>query len=164
MVATVTGRPVVSLFADCAYCPQSTSFRCLNCQTPICPECCPSDYCPECQPAPVAPLLGWSAAYEGVEDNAVAVACTRCGDRIYVDDPTDDAYCAACAMPAAEVAALGMVPSATPADRSFMTPCSFCGDPMYGTDTDGTRHPRCARFLAGLDARRTTRKEQPIAA
>ena len=35
---------------------------------------------------------------------------------------------------------------------------------MYGTDRDGTRHLRCARFLAGLDARPGTRKDAPIAA
>jgi hypothetical protein len=31
------------------------------------------------------------------------------------------------------------------------------GDPMDGTDTGGIRHPRCARFLAGLNARRVAR-------
>src|SRR5215203_4495790 len=142
MVATVAAAPVVSMFALCAYCPASTSFRCLNCGTAMCPDCCPSDYCPECQPAPVAPFVvlgGWSFADEGVEDNAVAVECAGCGDTIYTEDAGDDAYCTACSMPAAEVAALRMVPAPI---RPAPAACLFCGDPMYGRDTDGTRHPR----------------------
>src|SRR5215217_1481661 len=135
MVATVATRRVVSMFALCAYCPAATSFRCLNCGTAMCPDCCPSDYCPECQPAPVAPFVvlgGWRFADEGVEDDAVAVECAGCGDRIYVDDPTDDAYCAACSMPAAEVAALRMVPVHRPT-------CERCGFPLRAGDP-----PRCA--------------------
>src|SRR5215208_5231902 len=135
MVATVTAALVVSMFAACAYCPAATSFRCLNCGTAMCPDCVPGDYCPDCwtPSAPVA-LRGWSFADEGTDDDTVAVACTGCGDRICVDDPTDDAYCAACSLPAAEVAALRMVPAPAP------VACLLCGDPMYGTDTDGTRH------------------------
>jgi hypothetical protein len=59
-------------------------------------------------------------------------------------------------MPPADVA-LRMVPAPVRAA------CAFCGDPMYGTDSDGTRHPRCARFVASLDARPLT-KEDAIAA
>ena len=88
-------------------------------------------------PAPVTPLMGWSAADEGIDDDAVAVACAGCGDRIYVDAPSDDAYCAACAMPAAEVAALRMV---TPA----RTDCPLCSLTIYCEDAynAGTRHAR----------------------
>src|SRR5215213_6743946 len=154
MLQTVAAAPVVSLLAACTFCPALTSFSCLNCGTAMCPDCCPSDLCPDCRPAPVAPLVvlgGWSFADEGTEDDAVAVACAGCGDRLYVDDPTDDAYCAACAMPAAELAALRMVPAPAP------VACLFCGQPIYRGDGDdaGTRHARCGRFLAGLDARYT---------
>jgi hypothetical protein len=106
------------------------------------------------------PLKGWSFApsLPEVDEIAVIVACEMCGDTFSTEDPDDDTLCCACSMPPAELAALRMVPApARPA-------CLFCGDPMYGTDSDGTRHPRCARFLAGLDARRDTRKDQPIAA
>ena len=47
MLQTVAAAPVVSMFARCAYCPQSTSFRCLRCGTAICPHCVPGDYCPD---------------------------------------------------------------------------------------------------------------------
>src|SRR5215212_4493772 len=128
MLQTVA-RPAVSLFVRCAYCPARTSFACLNCGTAICPECCPGDYCPDCLPAPVTPLVGWSLAHEGVEDDAVAVACAGCGDRIYVDgDPSDDAYCEACTMPAADFAALRMVPAPVA--------CLLCGQPIYRGDAD----------------------------
>src|SRR4051812_16306929 len=162
VAAAPVARPVVSMFAACAYCPAATSFRCLNCGTAMCPDCVPGDLCPDCWPAPVAPVValgGWCFADEGTDDDAVAVACAGCGDRIYTDDPSDDTYCAACSMDPADCAALRMT-SETPAA------CAFCGAPMYGSDTDdaGTRHPRCARFLAGLDARRASWKEAPIAA
>jgi hypothetical protein len=107
---------------------------------------------------PLVVLGGWSFADEGVEDDAVAVACAGCGDRIYVDDPSDDAYCAACTMPAAELAALPTVP-APPA-------CLLCGAPIYRGDADdaGTRHRWCGRFIARMDARREMREENaPIA-
>jgi hypothetical protein len=151
MLQTVATRPVVSMFAACAYCPAQTSFRCLSCQTAICPDCCPSDYCPDCQrPAPVAPLMGWSMVRESANDGdcSVRVECVGCGDHFWTEDPDDDVYCAAYAMDPAERAALRMVPAAPVA-------CAFCGQPMYGRDTDdaGSRHPRCARFLASLDAR-----------
>jgi hypothetical protein len=161
MVQTLTApvaRPFVSMFARCAYCPGMTSFRCLNCQTPICPDCVPSDYCPECRPAPVTPLMGWSMVNDGnVADDATfyAVTCAGCGDTFQSEEPDDD-MCAACADPvlAAELRAMRPASVTRPAD------CAFCGNPMFGRDTDGTRHPRCARFLSGLDAR----KESPIAA
>ena len=62
-------------------------------------------------------------------------------------------------MPAAEVAALRMV---TPA----RTDCPLCSLTIYCEDAynAGTRHARCGRFLASLDARRATRKEELIAA
>jgi hypothetical protein len=118
---------------------------------------------PPASAAPVAPLVvlgGWRFADEGVEVDAVAVACAGCGDRIYVDDPSDDAYCAACSMPAAEVAALRMVPAPTP------VACRLCGAPIYRGDADdaGTRHRSCGRFIARLDGVRGTGKEEPIAA
>lgn len=102
----------------------------------------------------------WDTERQSYGHDAVAVECAGCGDRFYTDDPSDDAYCAACAMPAAELAALRMVPAPTP------VACLFCGDPIYRGDADdaGTRHPRCGRFLAGLDARRAAWKEEPIAA
>ena len=135
MLQTVATAPVVSMFVACAYCPALTSFSCLKCSSPMCPDCCPSDLCPECQPAPFAPLMGWSFADEGVEDDAIAVVCAGCGDRFFTED-ADDASCAACTTPAAELAALRMVPVP---DRPG---CQFCGNPIYGTDADtaGTRH------------------------
>src|SRR5215203_2645141 len=148
MLQTVATRPVVSMFADCAYCPQSTSFRCLNCGTAMCPDCCPSDYCPECQPAPVAPLVvlgGWSFADEGVEDDAVAVECAGCGDRIWTEDADEDACCAACRLPA-------------PARRT----CQMCAGIL--TANDDTRCAVCARFITQLDASHAAWKEDRIAA
>src|SRR5688572_17174643 len=113
MVATVTSRPFVSMFASCAYCPASTLFRCLRCESPSCPAHGGDDLCPDCQPAPVAPLValgGWSMAADHANegDCAVRVACAGCGDRFWTEDPDDDTYCAACTLPAAEVAALRM--------------------------------------------------------
>jgi hypothetical protein len=165
MLQTVTTRrPVVSMFSPCAYCPASTSFRCLNCGTAMCPNCVPGDYCPDCQPAPVAPLMGWSMVNEGhAEDDAAwyAVACGVCGDTFWTEDADDDT-CAACAMPAHELAALRMVPASRPVPAA----CLLCGQPIYRGDADehGTRHARCGRCLASLDARYATRKEEPIAA
>src|SRR5215217_8443098 len=125
MLQTVV-RPVVTMFALCAYCPASTSFRCLNCGTAMCPDCCPSDYCPDCQPSPIVPLMGFSTVNEGNGvDDAVAIACecAICGDRFYSEDADDD-LCAACAMDSAELAALRMIPAHAPARPA----CAFCGD------------------------------------
>jgi hypothetical protein len=110
------------------------------------------------------PLKGWSLAslYAHPEDGEgclVMVACENCGDGFLTDAPEDDTRCTACSLPPADVAALRMVPAPVrPAA------CAFCSDAMYGTDTDGTRHPRCARFVASLNARPGTRKDEPIAA
>src|SRR5688500_3180480 len=134
MVATVTDRPFVSLLAACAYCPASTSFACLRCGTAMCPTCVCGDYCPECQPAPVAPLPGFSMVNEGngaPDATFYAVECQSCGDRIYTEDPDEDAYCAACSLPAAEIDALRMVPAPRPTPAA----CAFCGAPMYGRAT-----------------------------
>jgi hypothetical protein len=108
------------------------------------------------------PLSGWSLAslYPYPDDGdgcVVMVACDRCGDGFITDAPDDDTLCTACSLPPAEVAALRMVPAPI---RSAPVACLFCSDPMYGSDSDGTRHPRCARFVASLNARRET----PIAA
>jgi hypothetical protein len=111
------------------------------------------------------PLQGWSLASlypypdEG-EGTLVTVACDQCGEGFVTDAPDDDTTCAVCLMPPAEVAALrAMVPAPLrPAA------CAFCGDPMYGSDSDGTRHPRCARFVASLAPHDGTEMEEPIAA
>ena len=89
-----------------------------------------------------------------------AVACGTCGETFSSEEPDDDT-CAACAMDPAELAALRAM---VPAPIARHAACAFCGNPMYGRDTDGTRHPRCDRFLAGLDARRAAWKEDAIAA
>jgi hypothetical protein len=151
--ATVA-RPVVSLFARCTFCVASTPFRCLRCGSAMCPDCVPGDFCPECRPAPVAPLLGWSLVNEGngAEDAlVVAVACVGCGDVFRTEDADD--LCAACLMPAAELAALRMVPAPAP------VACLLCGQPISRGDADegGTRHAQCARFLTLLAARHAER-------
>ena len=51
-VAAPISRPVVSMFAPCAFCPASTSFSCLNCGTPIRRVTLTNRsayYCPRCQ-------------------------------------------------------------------------------------------------------------------
>jgi hypothetical protein len=158
MLQTAAAAPVVSLFARCAYCPQSTSFRCLNCQTAICPDCCPSDYCPDCQPAPVAPLMGWSMVNEGNgADDATfsAVTCATCGDAFQSEDPDDD-LCAACADPALAAELRAMVPA--PIRRR----CSMCAGIL--AERDDTRCAVCQRFMDALDARHAAWKEVRIAA
>jgi hypothetical protein len=112
------------------------------------------------------PLKGWSLASLGPypedgEGCLVMVACDRCGDGFITDAPDDDTRCTACSLPPAEVAALRMVPAPI---RPAVIACAFCAAPMYGTDSDGTRHPRCARFVVSLNARPGTRKDEPIAA
>ena len=159
LAAPVT-RPIVSMFARCAYCPALTSFSCLSCGTAMCPACVRGDYCPECQPAPVAPLMGWSMVREGhAEDDATwyAAACATCGDTFRTEDPDDDTLCAACAMDPAEVAALRMVPA--PVARPA---CAMCGGILTAQDT--TRCAVCARFMARLDADHAAWKEDRLIA
>jgi hypothetical protein len=56
--------------------------------------------------------VDWDTERQSYGDDAVMVACAGCGDPVAAESPSDDASCAACAMPAAEVAALRMAPSA----------------------------------------------------
>jgi hypothetical protein len=162
MVQTVApapvARPFVSMVARCTYCPASTSFRCLNCGTAICPDCVPGDLCPACWPAPVSPLMGWGMvnAGNGADDATFyAVACIGCGETFSSEEP-DDELCAACLMPADELAALRMTPA--PARRT----CAMCAGILAASDD--TRCAVCARFMARLDAKHAAWKEERLAA
>ena len=110
------------------------------------------------------PLQGWSLASlypfpdEG-EGTLVTVACDQCGEGFVTDSP-EDTTCAVCLMPPAEVAALRAMVAAPIRPAA----CAFCGDPMYGSDRDGTRHPRCDRFVASLAPHYGAGSEDPIAA
>jgi rRNA maturation endonuclease Nob1 len=90
-------------------------------------------------------LITLVLAHEGDgRDDATlyAVACVTCGDTFSSEEPDDE--CAACLMPADELAALRAMRPAPIRPR-----CAMCGGIL--TASDETRCAVCARFLPNRD-------------